>query len=957
MKIFLWLSLFLWISHKALPQGVAIPDSPVNQEIKTVLIFNSYHPETKWSGKIVSELQSALKQQFPDIQIFSGNLNIEENQTLGTSLLTTRAIIWQMAEQQGDTINPESRQINSLYKIKKLPDVIVCIGEEAYFEHTSLHLWQGEWSKIPIVCCALNDSIVRPFWRPEQPICLNQLYSVADKENRQIGYTPKSEANKKDIAEAMAEIGLRLSDKAEPTADGDSIYVTRYHVTGVVAEIPIRENLELIKQVMPNLEEMVWVDNEYYKSCYALYKLQQELPRILPGIKLRIIEHNRINTDSIFDAMLQPEKNRVFITYAWNINGIYSRRPERQVDSLFTNGLASPIISLTKRQENKNYWLGGAYLSTNSIVRETIGQIAKILNGIPVDSIPFVKVSQPDIHFNVPALKRFGLEKRAHEINGAIFNNIPPSFYQQHERAILVIILIVIILTGYVIMVIKRLAYTKKIQTEYINYQKLYQRLKTIYQNAAIDFAIYDKEGLLLTRIVAGQENTLIRNPKEILSQCLFTNPYLSEAAQTALHQKETVNEEIEIECSEKAFSNRAETKKWNLIIKPLNNSYDQKARYIAIAMDMTPLYRERKAKERTEHVFRFASETAQVGVASYNLLTGKGFASPTWYLNLNEEPEKDCLPTYRNVVEPDRKAILAYLQRIRKAYVPSPFIQIIRVKDQEGKIHYVQEYIFVREFAPERKVISIIEMNINYDAPKQKENELQLAKEQAELSNLETEQFLANISHEIRTPLNVIVGFSSILANSTDEEEIKMLTPIIEQNNNLLIALIDNILYLSKLDSGTLTFNYAPTEAKLLFDSLANYARKEAESKDIQVVVAIPPANEQLLLAETQFRLMMTNLISNAVKFTCQGTITIGYEQRKNEYYFFVQDTGCGIHISNQECIFKRFNKLDVFTQGTGLGLALCRSIVTHQGGEIGVNSTPGEGSTFWFTLKKGGM
>lgn len=950
--IFFWSTLLFifWTIQEVYSQEASLI-SPADSN-KTVLILNSYHPETKWSAEIVTELQSALKRQFPDIHIYSGNLNIEEAQNTSTTRLALRAIIWQMAEQEGDTINPENPKIYSLYKIKKRPDVIVCIGEEAYFEHAAQHLWQGEWDRIPLVCCGLNDSIVRPFWHPGVPMVINKLHSIFDKDNKKNAFGPTSEEKKQEIANTMAEIGLRLSDKAQCMENGDTIYLTQYHITGVFFENPIRENLQLIKNLMPDLKEIVWVDNRYYKNTYALYKLRQELPRLLPNTKLTVIHHDRLNTDSIFDVMLQPVKNRIFITYAWNINGVYSRRAEKEIDSLFTHVLCSPIVTLTERHINKNYWLGGVHIPIDAIVKPTLKQITQILNGIPADSIPFTQVVQPEIHLSVPALKHFRLENRAKQIKNVIYKNIPPSFYQQNEKAILISCLILIILSGYAILISKQLIYNKKIQAEYMNYHKLYKRLQTIYQNADLDIALYDRQGILLSRIIDGQENKFSDTPEEILSGNLFANPYLSATNMEMLRKGQIINEEIEIGGSVPPNPHKAEKSKWNLIIKPLKKTSTQQAHYIAIAMDMTPLFRERKAKERTEHVLRFASETAGVGVASYNLLTEKGFASPTWYQNLNEPLEKNSLPTYIHVREEDRKALLTYQQRIRKEYVSTPFIQTIQVKDQEGRNHYVQEYIFVREFAPERQLISVIELNLNYDEPKQKENELRLAKERAELSNWETEQFLANISHEIRTPLNVIVGFSSILANSTDEEEINELTPIIEQNNNLLMALIDNILYLSKLDSDTLIFTYTLTDPYSLFNSLADYARKEAESKDIEILLSLPSNPAPLNLAETQFRLIMINLISNAVKFTTQGTITIGYEKKESHYYYFVRDSGCGIHIINQENIFKRFNKLDVFTQGTGLGLALCRSIVLHQQGQIGVTSTPGQGSTFWFTL-----
>lgn len=953
-KIFLLSIGFIFIY---LPIQALLPDSGsllpgTTGNAKTVLIINSYHPETKWSEEVTSGLKSALKQQFPDIHIYNGNLNIEEAATDATTLLSLRAIIWQMAEQEGDTINPESRNKNSFYRIKKTPDVIVCIGEEAYFEHLQLHLWQGNWSEVPLVLCAVNDSVIVDSWAPGDVCDMSSLRSTSDPLNKETGNFFANDSTEKHFEKALAAVGLKLSDKiTRKNPDGRTKYITKYHTTGVIAETPVRENLELLKQLMPGLKEIVWIDNYFYKSAYILHRLRQELPHIFPDARLTVIHHNGMNTDSIYDIMLQPLSDRVFITYSWNISGVYSRRPEQQIDSLFRHALTSPILTLSERPINKPYWLGGVHISAKNIIVPTVTQIRRILNGTPADSIPFEKIIQTEILLNVPTLKHFELEKRASQIEGIIYKNIPPSFYEQYERVILISILIIIVLTGSIILIVKRILYTRKSQTEYVNYHKLYKRLEAIYQNSDIDFALYDKDGILLTRIIDGKEE-VVHHLTGIFSDKLFHSPWLSEHMKQDIQAGNTVNEEIEAESPDHESSQSQEKSRWNVIIKPLQGTTEQKAHYIAIAIDLTPLVQERKTKERSEYIFQFATETAKIGVASYNLLSGKGFASSIWHNNLNEPPKNDTPPTYENVCEEDRKILLAYQQRIRTEEVSTPFIRTIQVIDSEGIHHYVQQYIFVREYAPEQQTISVVELNLNYDKPKQRENELQQARKKAEASNLETEQFLANISHEIRTPLNAIVGFSSILANSTDEEEINVLAPIIEQNNNLLIALIDNILYLSKLDSGTLTFRYDQVEIHPLFDGLAGYAQEQIQQKEINVITDIPAIPEKIYLAEVQFNLVMNNLISNAAKFTTKGEITIGYEKREHEYYFFVKDTGPGIHMVNQENIFKRFNKLDVFTQGTGLGLALCRSIVTHQGGQIGVISPPGQGSTFWFTL-----
>lgn len=949
-KIFL-LSIFLlllWQNLYSQPELSPVITNSNNGKDKSILIFNSYHPETKWSEEIVSGLKTTLNKQYPDLHIYSGNLNIEDAQTSGTLLLSLRAIIWQMAEQEGDTINPENQKTNSLYRIRKLPDIIVVIGEEAYFTHLSMHLWQGNWTDIPIVCCAFNDSISNIPWYPETPIDFSHLQAASAKVNQQRLWSPASISKKKSIQKLLTDIGFDLPHKTIQTSKGTTAYLSEYHTTKVLMEIPVRENLQLLKHLMPDLQEIVWVDNHYYKNAYVLNKLRRELPNILPDVKLSVMIHNKINTDSIYDVMLTPRKNRVFVTYAWNINGIYSRRPQEQIDSLFSHVLTSPILTFTERQIDKDYWLGGVHNPSNTVITKTIEQISKILNGNPVDSIPSVQVNQPEIHLNVPALKRFGLEKKAQQLTGVIYKNIPPTFYKQHEKIILIVIILIVILLASATLIIKRFLFTKKIQIEYINYRKLYKRLQIIYQNSSIDFALYDQKGRLTYRVMGGKETNLTENISEILSNNLFSNPHLKEDHKQLIQNNQTINKEIEIEATE----NSKEKNKWNLIVKTLNTTDNQEICYMAIAIDLTPLVREQKAKERSEHIFRFTSETAGVGVASYNLLTGKLFASPTWYHNLNEYPKKDSLPSYRHVCEKDRQAILTHLKQLHKEYIQTPFIRTIRVKNKHEKYHYVQEYIFVQQYAPDQGIIAVVELNQNYDIPKQRENELKKAKEKAELSNLETEQFLANISHEIRTPLNAIVGFSSILATGMYQEEEDSLAPIIEQNNNLLIALIDNILYLSKLDSGTLTFNFASIDPEQLFIYLANYARNQAALKPIEIIVSPPTPDQSLILDEVQFKLVMINLISNAVKFTSRGQITIGYEKRQKEHYFYIKDTGCGIHPEDQERIFKRFEKLDVFTQGTGLGLALCRSSVTHQGGQIGVISVPGEGSTFYFTL-----
>lgn len=229
----------------------------------------------------------------------------------------------------------------------------------------------------------------------------------------------------------------------------------------------------------------------------------------------------------------------------------------------------------------------------------------------------------------------------------------------------------------------------------------------------------------------------------------------------------------------------------------------------------------------------------------------------------------------------------------------------------------------------------------------------LQEAKEQAEKASLLKSAFLANMSHEIRTPLNAIVGFSNMLSQIEDKREMQEYADIIETNTGLLLQLINDILDMSKIEANMFDFHSTLTDANLLIEEVEQSMRLRL--KDDQVSLIFAERLPQCLLYTDRNRLaqVMINLIVNAIKFTPAGEIRMGYRLKDaNTLYFYVSDTGCGM--SEEQCshVFERFVKFNPFIQGTGLGLSICQMIVEKQGGQIGVESTPGEGSTFWFTL-----
>lgn len=234
-------------------------------------------------------------------------------------------------------------------------------------------------------------------------------------------------------------------------------------------------------------------------------------------------------------------------------------------------------------------------------------------------------------------------------------------------------------------------------------------------------------------------------------------------------------------------------------------------------------------------------------------------------------------------------------------------------------------------------------------DQEMRREEQLNKLRNAEEANRLKT-AFLANISHEIRTPLNAIVGFSQLLTEAPEDSA--EFLPIINENTKLLLKLISDILDISRIESGDMHMEINQIDLNdLLGNARSMYACQLSE--DVTIQTELPAQTFILQTDKSCLMQILHNLLGNAVKFTREGSILIGYSLDKNQYLrFFVRDTGIGVEPKYHAYIFERFNKVDSFVQGAGLGLAICEMIVKILGGRIGVTSELGKGSEFWFTV-----
>lgn len=230
-------------------------------------------------------------------------------------------------------------------------------------------------------------------------------------------------------------------------------------------------------------------------------------------------------------------------------------------------------------------------------------------------------------------------------------------------------------------------------------------------------------------------------------------------------------------------------------------------------------------------------------------------------------------------------------------------------------------------------------------------EQELIQARIKAEQSDRLKSAFLANMSHEIRTPLNAIVGFSRLMTTTDNREDEKLYSEIINQNSDVLLQLINDILDLSKIEAGTFEYIKQPMDLGEMCHNVYEIHKGRVQEG---VTLTLDNENDSLMINEDKNRILqlITNLITNAIKFTYEGEIHFGFKLKKDYIDFYVKDTGIGISEEKLSHIFGRFVKLNSFVQGTGLGLAICQMIVEKMGGAITVESELHEGSTFRFTI-----
>ena len=480
--------------------------------------------------------------------------------------------------------------------------------------------------------------------------------------------------------------------------------------------------------------------------------------------------------------------------------------------------------------------------------------------------------------------------------------------------------------------------------------------LRNIYKNLPAGVELYDKDGYLVDINDKELEIFGLSDKNEALGVNLFDNPNIPLEVKERLRAKEDVNFSINYDFSK--INQYVDSRRNGIInlttkVTALYDSQNRFINYLFINIDTTETTNAYTKIQEFENLFLLIGDYAKVGFAHFNVLTRDGYAQDTWYRNLGEKegtPMPQVIGVYTHVVPEDQAVLKNFVREVKEGKATS-LRKEVRVCRENGKYTWTSINVMVRDYRPQDGIIEMLCINYDITPLKETEQKLIIARDKAEELDRLKSAFLANMSHEIRTPLNAIVGFSSLLAETDSRSERQEYIKIVQENNELLLQLISDILDLSKIEAGTFNFVYTNVDVNETCSEIIKSMGMKV-GKGVEPILEEPFPECYIYTDKNRFTQVISNFINNALKFTQQGSITLGYEQVSHQKIkFYVRDTGMGIPEEKQKSVFERFVKLNTFVQGTGLGLSICKSIVSQMGGEIGVDSTEGIGSCFWFT------
>lgn len=850
------------------------------------------------------------------------------NENLGLKLSIQEEALAVPSVQTMEEANHKLHHLKEKYMGQRKPLVLLFIGDPGWL--MCKPLFDDMWKDVPTVISMARD-------------CMAPDFSIMLDKNEN-----------------------RLETELRPTEE----VIKPYNAVALKQPVFIKETVELMHQLMPELNEITFISDQRYISLFTRIEMKNTIKNFFPKMKLRELTSPKLSTQNLLDSLSVSDKNSGIIYFSWFVSmpkGVDTYL-EDNIQTIVSAFSKTPVFTLADLNPTNGNFAGGHYINVNELAKTCINVLYNILKGKRPQDMSVMMGGEPATILSYPYLTRYNIPEKLFPEN-AVYLQKPPTFFEKYQWTFLAFIIILSLIVIIILMRIRSFAVKQRArerEIQLLEENKMF--LEDLFNHLPVSIAVRD---------IQNQMRFLFWNKKSektfnISQEDIMNHPNEALASSKIAQKMDKDDQEVLKDGKQisdlRKFEDRDGKIRYLYVNKRIISHQDGKKWLLCTTWDMTEQQKNQEIQRELNERMQMIIKASRMNIWTYNILEGMLYYNNDYNIGIEEKiqtnednsPETTFTINIWDVKElvyfEDKEHVAQKLREFieeKTCHFDEEFRIYNSYEKNENNISWIRSYATILKRDAQNKPTILIGATTNVDDRKKIENSLREAKLMAEEISRLKDVFLANMSHEIRTPLNAIVGFSGILADTDSPEEKQEYVSIIQNNTELLLQLINDILDLSKIEAGTLEFVYKEMNVKAMFTELATSSRVRMNNPEVEII--FEESSPELVLWIDSNRLMqvMNNFMTNAMKFTRRGSIRFGYRQKEDgNWYFYLTDTGEGIPAEKLDSIFERFVKLDSFKQGTGLGLSICKSIIDKFGGTIGADSQQGVGSTFWFVI-----